>query len=278
MDMNSLTRSGKAALIGGRNLIVGANLASLRWLTKPRQLLGYVNETLFLLRTYNGVRELEQRNVFDVLPADATQTVQLGALDRRGGVYGEPWFHAVASYSVDIVSLCLLCRITKPRTVFEIGTLRGYTAYHLALNTDPDTRVFTLDLPGDQSVSPALKTTLVDCALLPAEPRDYCFAGAGVAGKITTLVGDSATFDYEPFLGRVDLFYIDGAHSYEYVRSDTENALRCCHSGSIIAWHDYGRVGVNGVSRWLHELARTHKVYSVPGGSLAYMIVGGGAA
>jgi len=38
-------------------------------------------------------------------------------------------------------------------------------------------------------------------------------------------------------------------------------------------WHDYGRMGVNGVSKWLHELSKSKKIYSVPGSSLAWMIV-----
>jgi Methyltransferase domain len=275
--MKSLEGSGgtvRAWLIAVRNLMLGQNLASLRLLTRPRQLVGYVNENLFLLDTYSGSRKLEQRNVFDVLPAKPTQSVLLGSLDRRGGAYGEPWFHPVASYAIDIVSLCLLCRILRPKTVFEIGTLRGYTTYHLAMNTEADARVFTLDLPSDGLVAPALKTTPVDRWHHPTgQPRDYCFAGSDVATKITTLFGDSATFDYSRFHGTVDLFFIDGAHSYEYVRSDTEHAIRCCGPGSVIAWHDYGRHGVNGVSKWLHELAETRRVYCVPGGSLAFMRV-----
>jgi hypothetical protein len=44
--------------------------------------------------------------------------------------------------------------------------------------------------------------------------------------------------------------------------------------GSIIVWHDYGRFGINGVSRWLHEFAaQGRELYRVPGGSLAYMRV-----
>jgi hypothetical protein len=272
--MKSSPGMGNASAIALRNLILGGNLACLRLLTSPRWLLGYVNESLFLLRTYDASRKLEQRNVFDVLPAGTTQSVVLGSLGGRGGVQAETWFHPVASYATDIVALCLLCRIVRPKMVFEIGTLRGYTAYHLALNTDSDTRVFTLDLPSHGTTTPALATTMVDGWHLPTgEPRDMCFTGSEVAGKVTALFGDSATFDYSPFHGQVDLFFIDGAHSYEYVRADTENALRCCRPGAVIAWHDYGRLGVNGVSKWLHELAETRRVYCVPGGSLAFMRV-----
>lgn len=71
----------------------------------------------------------------------------------------------------------------------------------------------------------------------------------------------------------MDFFFIDGAHSYQYVRSDTLNAFQCCHLGSVVAWHDFGRLGVNGVTRWVLDVARDHEVYVIPGGSLAFMVI-----
>lgn len=272
--MSLLVERIRAGAVGLRNLLVGANLASLPMVRHPRQLLGYVNESLFLLRSYAGTRALEQRNVFEVLAAGDTCPIVLGGLGGSSGRHGDPWFHTIASYASDIVSLCLICRIVRPKTIFEIGTLHGYTAYHFALNSEADARVFTLDLPPDGNTSPVLRTTIVDRWHLPAgEMRQYCFSGTEVGHKITTLFGDSATFDYADFAGVVDFFYIDGAHSYDYVRSDTLHALRCCHPGSVIAWHDYGRVGVNGVSKWLREFGSTRKLHCVPGGSLAFMVV-----
>lgn len=166
-------------------------------------------------------------------------------------------------------------QILKPRQVFEIGTLTGYTAFHFALNSPDDAKIYTLDLPMGEKIAPQLKTTMVDGTHIESHlgQRQYAFDNTAVAEKITCLFGDSAAFDFSPFHNQIDLFFIDGAHSYEYVRSDTLNALRCCHPGSVIAWHDFGRVGVNGVSKWILEFARTHQVYCVPGSSLAFMRV-----
>lgn len=266
----------EAIVVALRNLILGSNLVSLAGLwRKPKCMLGYVNENLFLYRTYTANRSLPQKNIFEVLPAKNVEAIYLGNLAQRQSPHTETWFHAVASYSVDIINLCLLCQILKPQVIFEIGTLRGYTALHFALNTSPQARIYTLDLPPDKPVMPKLKTTVVDDWHIQthATNRKYLFDGTSVEYKITCLFGDSATFDYTPFEKQVDLFFIDGAHSYEYVRSDTLHALACCHAGSVIAWHDFGRLGVNGVSRWLVELARTHQIYAVPGGSLAFMVV-----
>ena len=33
---------------------------------------------------------------------------------------------------------------------------------------------------------------------------------------------------------------VDGGHSYEVAKSDTQNALRLVRNGGIIVWDDYG--------------------------------------
>jgi hypothetical protein len=153
--------------------------------------------------------------------------------------------------------------------------LTGYTAYHFALNTPDETRIFTLDLPGDRRLHPSLPITAVDELHIRGRSRQagYCFERSQEATKITPLSGDSAVFDFAPYRRKVDFFFIDGAHSYEYARSDTLNAVKCCHPGSVMAWHDYGKVSVPGVSRWVDEFAREQAVYSIPGGSVAFTIV-----
>ena len=258
-----------------RNQVLGGNLVSLGLASQPRAMVDYVRQNLFLYQTYTNTRGLPQKNVFEVLPTSGVETVRLGMLDRENTLYGEPWFHSLTSYTADLLNLCILCQILKPNLVFEIGTLRGYTAYHFALNTPESACIHTLDLSKDGSERAELKTTSVDREHISSQhaSRRYCFEGTNEAHKITCLFGDSARFDYSPYEKQVDLFFIDGAHSYEYVRSDTLNALKCCHSGSVIAWHDYGRLGVNGVARWVLELARARTIYCIPGGSLAFMIV-----
>jgi predicted O-methyltransferase YrrM len=253
-----------------RNMCLGGNLVSLSLARHPRRMIGYVSESLFLYKALTSKRGVLQRNVFEVLPSSDLETVTLGNLTS-----GENWFSPVASYTADILNLCLICRIVRPGLVFEIGTLKGYTAFHFALNTPEDARIYSLDLLRSESGQTSLHTTAIDDVHIKshAKAERYCFESSKIAEKISCLFGDSATFDFSPFYGKVDVFFIDGAHSYEYVRSDTLNALRCCHPGSVIAWHDFGRVGVNGVSKWLVELSKTRDIFSIPGGSLAFMVI-----
>jgi predicted O-methyltransferase YrrM len=252
--------------VAARNFLIGGNLTGLLLLNRPHEMVGYATENLFSFRSMADRRGIPQKNVFEVLPQARLAQVNLFNPN------AETWFRNSASYVSDIVSLCLLCRAINPKVIFEIGTLIGYTSAHMALNTE-DCSIYTLDLPS--GAKPALATTKIDS--LHTEQHEqvkrYVWEGMDIAHKIRPLFGDSASFDYSPYHKRVDLFFIDGAHSYEYVRSDTLNALKCCHPGSVIAWHDFGRAGVNGVSRWLLEFSKQHPVYSVPGGSIAFCVV-----
>lgn len=260
----------RTAGVVARNLALGGNLAAISLLGRPRRMVHYVSESLFLYRALGGRRGIPERSVQDAL-GNGRQVTDV----RLGRVHGDSWLEGPGSYAADLVALCMICRLLEPRLVFEIGTLHGYTAYHLALNTPEDALIYTLDLPKDGALKPALPTTMVDDAHVRAWRRtaSLCFEGAECENKIRTLEGDSATFDFKPFHERVDLFFIDGAHSYEYVRSDTERAMTCTRAGGVIAWHDFGRAGVNGVSRRLRELRREgHEPWAVPGGSLAFMV------
>jgi predicted O-methyltransferase YrrM len=251
-----------------RNLALGGNLAALSLARRPRAMLTYTSESLFLLRSLSGRPGVKERNVLDVFPAAAALDVTLA------NVEAETWLKPVASYTADLVGLCLLCRALEPKVVFEIGTLRGYTALHFALNTPADARVYTLDLPQEGGVDPALHTTLMDDIHIRdgTVARRRLFEGTAVAEKVVPLYGDSARFDYSEYHGRVDLFFVDGAHSYDYVASDTRNAFRCVRPGGVVAWHDFGRVGVNGVTRLVREVAAEREVFAVPGGSLAFTV------
>lgn len=52
----------------------------------------------------------------------------------------------------------------------------------------------------------------------------------------------------------MDFVFVDGAHDYQSVRKDTENALRLLRPGGVILWHDYGVA--EGVTLCLNELAK----------------------
>jgi hypothetical protein len=220
-----------AGVLAARNVLLGGNAVSLSLLNTPKKMVEYATECLFLYKVLGSRRGIPSRNVFDVLPCEGGVSITLA--DFKGG----SWFRSTASYTVDLVSLCLICRLIKPKVVFEIGTLRGSSALHFALNTPEESVIYTLDLPTSQAAQPKLPTTLTDDFHIATyrAPGALCFENTPVAPRIKRLFGDSAEFDFSEFHGKVDFFFIDGAHSYDYVKSDTLNALQCCHAGSVIA-------------------------------------------
>lgn len=246
-----------------------------RLVKSPRLMVHYATECLFLYRLFGQVDGLPQVSVWQGLGLpDQEQDIGVAICTEAA----QEWFRSMPSYGVDLIALCMLSRIVRPKLILEIGTLRGSSALHFAMNS-PHAQVYTLDLPPSQK--PSLTTTIMDNIHVDhhAERARYYFGGRPEEERVHCLFGDSATFDFSPFFGRVDLFFIDGAHSYEYVRNDTLKALQCVRPSGVIAWHDYGRSGVNGVTRWLHELRdEGREICRIPGGSLAYMQVGRGQA
>lgn len=155
----------------------------------------------------------------------------------------------------EIVAIARVMQAHKPQTVFEIGTFDGRTTLNIAANLADGGRVLTLDLPRDQVTSAAFDISDADAAFVEKDVSGARFLGTRYAPRIQQLFGDSATFDFSPYEGQVDMVFVDGAHTYEYVMSDTERALRLLRNGcGVILWHDYNERTGQDVPAALHEL------------------------
>ena len=111
--------------------------------------------------------------------------------------------------------------------IFEFGTFLGRTTYHLAA-LNPTARVWTLDLPREEN---------------PWRFADYVgryFAGTSEAARITALQENAFRFDPTPFARSMDFIWVDGDHSYEGVKNDTDKAFKMLAPGGAIMWHDFG--------------------------------------
>lgn len=168
----------------------------------------------------------------------------------------------------ELYSICLLACCVKPQSIFEFGTFNGNTTYHLALNTPPETRLWTLNLPGPE-LEIAFTHSEEDRRVVRQKERSgERFHNTSEAARITQLFGDSARFDYSPYYGQMDFVLVDAGHDYPYVKSDTENALKMLGSTGWILWHDYPNA--LGVATYLHELAVQHKIFRIRNTRLAF--------
>ena len=157
----------------------------------------------------------------------------------------------VDAVSHDRAILLALSKRLLPATFFEIGTFLGYTTYAVARN-NPQAQVYTLDLPDADSRTGA-ELEMTDEYLFKQWKRGSVFEGTPEAARIQRLAGDSATFDFTPFLGKMDMVFVDASHSYSYVKNDTEAALRLLSPTGTILWHDYPTYP--GIYAYLNELA-----------------------
>jgi hypothetical protein len=82
---------------------------------------------------------------------------------------------------------------------------------------------------------------------------------------VTTLFGDSTTFDFSPYHASIDFTFIDGGHDLVTVQSDTENSLKMASRGkpSAIAWHDYGNKEYPELTQYLDELAKERDIFHI---------------
>ncbi|HYR93980.1 MAG TPA: class I SAM-dependent methyltransferase [Methylomirabilota bacterium] len=157
--------------------------------------------------------------------------------------------------------------VLEAESIFEIGTYAGETTWVLAHN-QPKARVYTLDLPGPEAVAVA-GLELTHPQYFAQWDRGRYFHGTPEAERITQLFGDSATFDFAPYAGKMDLVYIDASHSYSDVRSDTKAAFGMLSELGTIVWDDY--TYYPGVYAYVNEIGLTldHPIFHVLGTRLA---------
>lgn len=155
----------------------------------------------------------------------------------------------------ELLSIAQVVAAGKPKKCFEIGTFDGRTTLNIAANMAENGHVYTLDLPPQDVERTALTIAHGDESFIQKSESGARFKGSVYADRITQLWGDSATFDYAEYEGKMDLVFVDGSHSYEYVKKDTETALKLLKpEGGIIFWHDYGSKYWKDLTRAMNEL------------------------
>ena len=177
---------------------------------------------------------------------------------------------------LELIVIARLVRRAAPRSLFEIGTFDGRTTLNMAANAPPEATVHTLDLPREKLRGTRLKLDAGERPYVDKEQSGARYRGSDCEPKITQLYGDSAEFDFAPFHGRVDFVFVDGSHARDYVRNDSEHALRMLRDGKgTIVWHDYD--GWPGVTEALNELYSTRHEFRalrhIGGTSLACLII-----
>jgi predicted O-methyltransferase YrrM len=218
----------------------------------PTLLRGLIRNSLkdprgFRHRLIKGIFvELKRFSSPNIRNIEASEIVGIDKAIVSGGVTRE-----AVGPQYDALLLAALCQVLACKTVFEIGTYHGETAWLLARNK-PDARIYTLDLP-DIAAASRVKLELTDQDYFRSWNRGVRFNGTPEQDRITQLYGDSAKFDFSPYRGSIDLVFIDASHSYSYVKSDTTAAFEMISERGTIVWDDY--TYYPGIFAYLNELA-----------------------
>ena len=163
------------------------------------------------LKKYPHLETLPQVNFFD-LEGGFDETIDLCFLD--GG-----------SIPTDLALLKTLAK--NKNTYFEIGTWRGESVWNVA-KVIKDCTTFNLSKEEINAFGLDKKYAELHGIISKQNP------------EILHLEGNSKTFDFGSLNKKYDLIFIDGDHSYEMVKNDTEKVFKhLAHENSVVVWHDY---------------------------------------
>lgn len=139
------------------------------------------------------------------------------------------------STTIDLALLKALARRYEACRYFEIGAWRGESVANVAA-----------------VAKDCISLSLSDAEMRAAGWDERYVKTAKVFSRhlpnVVHIGHDSRTFDYSPYVGTCDLVFVDGDHSYDGVRADTEHAFRLLRDErSVIVWHDYVRASEEDV-------------------------------
>jgi hypothetical protein len=170
----------------------------------------------------------------------------------------------------DAIALLSIMAKERPALVLEIGTFMGHTTKAMAENM-PTATIHTVDLPTDFSAEKDVQQNLPkdDFHLIKRRIVGREFKDTPVGQRIVQHFGDTAEFDFRT-VGRPSFFFIDGSHTYEYCKNDSERCLAIAPKRSTFLWHDCD-VDHPGVGRLVSEWRRAGRnVVRIDCTALAY--------
>lgn len=197
---------------------IGEELEKLRTQIKKiqkdlKQIIPYAREAI--LMEYQEKSKIREVYITELFKGIEEVAVPIGAINEETG-------HA---NHVDLLYVVAVAKYLQCENVFEFGTYLGRTTYYLTFASD-NTTVFTLDLPLDQNPQ-------------GGKYLGIYFRDTAREKFVKQILCNSKDFDPAPFRKKMNLVFVDGDHSYEGVKNDTEKAYEMLAPGGVIIWHDY---------------------------------------
>jgi hypothetical protein len=134
-------------------------------------------------------------------------------------------------------ALMAILAAEQPKEVLEIGTYMGHSTRLMAENLEHST-IHTVDLPPDftgentPGMPPKDDYHLIQRRVVGRE-----YKGTPCESRIVQHFADTAKWNFAE-AGHPTFFFIDGSHSYEYCRNDSERCLALAGGKGVFLWHD----------------------------------------
>lgn len=172
--------------------------------------------------------------------------------------------------SHEAMALLSVLAAEQPREVLEIGTFMGHTTKAMAENLG-NAVIHTLDLPLDYSAREHSEgePPKDDFHLIQRRAVGREFKGLEMESRIKQHLGDSAKIDFQS-IGKPTFFFIDGSHTYEYCKQDSEKCFNLCNGAGTFLWHDCNEAHPGVLKFILEWRAAGRNISRIYGTSIAY--------
>ena len=169
-------------------------------------------------------------NLDDIERELSERTIDLGVflMSQKEIVCKELTFMPGGSGVLDYAFLKVLVKKYNCKTYLEIGT---YIGESINILTDCCDRLYSVTAPMQAVYS---MDSWCEYLNLPNHSEKLAYSE-----KITHFYGDSKLFDFSQIDDEIDLYFIDGDHSYNGVYADTKNIFESKKENAIVVWHDF---------------------------------------
>ena len=232
--MSAVARKLQTLANAGKYAASGAELLALDWAqTRTRPYWHQARRHLRTLhfRAHAALPEVSLNELLSTLSTNSNAIWLPPASIDCAGVGDPSYYHALAA----------ICAAVQPKTILEIGTYLGVGTLCMALNSAPDCQIWTLDLPDEMNrIDLHLEDSDRSLVQRSRNRVGLAYREHPVSCRITELRSDSRRVNFKDHIHTtIDLVLIDGGHTLELVKSDTEKAMQLIGPRSVVVWDDY---------------------------------------
>jgi predicted O-methyltransferase YrrM len=187
-----------------------------------------------------------------------------------------PSFEVVGMTS-DYEAWILSCLAKSSKNIFEFGTCSGKTTALFALNSSPESKIYSITLDPAALSNLSLGNNQDGKAALNNVKKEsiynqFIFTNMSIKNKINLIFQDSSKLNVDKFENLMDLIFIDGGHNYSCVKNDSEKSFRMIKNEGYIFWHDYNvsKRSCRDVVKYIHEISKNKKIFHIKNTTLCY--------